>query len=83
MHLTQRLIRQLNSRPWLLPLLLLVTGSVPPDLAAEDHPDPLKIPNSSAKQESEMKAYTEIIEHSFAKIEMLPIPAGKFLSLRK
>jgi len=79
MHLTQRLIRQLNSRPWLLPLLLLVTGSVPPDLAAEDHPDPLKIPNSSAKQESEMKAYAEIIEHSFAKIEMLPIPAGKFL----
>lgn len=55
-------------------LLLLVTR---PLLAA--HPAPLPIPNADAKSEAEMKRYTELIEHSDAKIEMLPIKGGRFL----
>ena len=58
---------------------LLIAWFVPALASAADHPDPLKVPNSDAKQETEMKAYTEIIEHAFGKIEMLPIPSGKFL----
>ena len=54
-------------------LLLLVHTA----LAAE-HPAPLPVANSEAKTESEMKPYTELIEHSRAKIEMVPIPGGKF-----
>lgn len=43
------------------------------------HPDPLPITNAEAKTESEMKGYVELVEHSPAKIEMLPIPGGSFL----
>ncbi len=46
---------------------------------AADHPDPLPIENSAASSEDEMKPYTELIEHSFAKIEMVPIHGGTFL----
>lgn len=44
-----------------------------------EHPDPLPVANSSAKTEAEMKSYTELIEHSSAKIEMLPIRGGAFV----
>ncbi|WP_425615460.1 formylglycine-generating enzyme family protein [Anatilimnocola sp. NA78] len=40
---------------------------------------PLEIPDSAAKTEAEMKPYTELLEHSEGKIDMLPIKGGKFL----
>ncbi|MBM4000602.1 MAG: formylglycine-generating enzyme family protein [Planctomycetes bacterium] len=45
---------------------------------AEDHPARLPLPESEAKSEAEMKAYAELIEHTTVKIEMLPIPGGRF-----
>src|SRR4051794_13457141 len=48
-------------------------------LAAAEHPAPLPIPDADAKTESQMKPYTDLIEHTDAKIEMLPIRGGKFL----
>ncbi len=42
------------------------------------HPKPLEIANASAKTQEEMKPYTESIEHSSKKIEMVPIPGGEF-----
>jgi formylglycine-generating enzyme required for sulfatase activity len=41
--------------------------------------DPLPVADSSAASQSEMKAYRELIEHTDAKLDMLPIPGGKFL----
>ena len=46
--------------------------------ALAKHPAPLVVPNSDATTEAEMKPYAEVIEHSEAKIDMLPIPGGKF-----
>src|SRR5262245_51645831 len=42
------------------------------------HPSPLAIAESAAATAKEMRPYTELIEHTDAKIEMLPIPGGKF-----
>src|SRR4051794_28986097 len=47
-------------------------------VAAEKHPAPLPIPEAEAKTQAEMKPYTELIEHTDAKIEMVPIRGGKF-----
>lgn len=38
----------------------------------------LEVTNSEAKSAAEMKPYKEIIEHTEATIEMLPIPGGQF-----
>jgi formylglycine-generating enzyme required for sulfatase activity len=38
----------------------------------------LVIPESVAKTQEQMQKYTELIEHSPAKIEMIPIPGGTF-----
>ncbi len=46
---------------------------------AENPRDPLPITESEASTEGEMKPYKELIEHTEAKIEMLPIPGGKFV----
>src|SRR3954469_8149146 len=46
---------------------------------AADHPAPLAIPDAEAKTEAAMKPYTELIEHTDAKIELVPIRGGKFL----
>jgi formylglycine-generating enzyme required for sulfatase activity len=46
---------------------------------AADHPAPIVIPESEAKTEAEMKPYTELIEHTDARIDMLPIKGGRFL----
>ena len=46
--------------------------------AVDKHPDPLPVKDSAAASEKEMKPYTELVEHSAAKIEMLPIPSGNF-----
>lgn len=47
--------------------------------AQDAKPEPLAIPDSSAKTAAEMKPYTELIEHSDGQIEMVPIKGGKFL----
>lgn len=47
--------------------------------AAADHPAPLPIPDSAAATEAEMKPYVELIEHTDARIEMVPIRGGKFV----
>ncbi len=47
--------------------------------AAETKRSVLPIENSAAKAESEMKPYVELIEHTDAKIEMVPIKGGEFL----
>ena len=46
---------------------------------AADHPAPIVIPESEAGSEAEMKPYTELIEHTDARIDMLPIKSGRFL----
>ena len=42
-------------------------------------PAPLPIQDADGKTPAEMKPYTELIEHTDEKIEMLPIQGGKFL----
>jgi formylglycine-generating enzyme required for sulfatase activity len=63
--------------------LFIVVASAAVARAQEVKPDvkpaPLEVANSMAKTEAEMKPYTELIEHSDGKIEMLPIKGGKFL----
>ena len=39
----------------------------------------LPVENSQAKTPSEMKKYTDLVEHTDGKIEMVPIPGGQFL----
>ena len=46
---------------------------------AQEKAPPLEVPNSAAKTEAEMKPYTELIEHSDGKIDMVPIKGGKFV----
>src|SRR5437016_10725521 len=53
--------------------------SLLPLAIAADHPAPLAIPDAEAKTEGQMKSYTELIEHTDAKIEMIPIPGGRFV----
>src|SRR5262245_35960377 len=48
-------------------------------LAWAEHPAPLVIADSEAKTEAEMKPYAELVEHTDAKIEMVPIRGGKFV----
>lgn len=55
---------------------LLSSGSIPSH--AEDRPIPLKVSNSEAANEGEMKAYKELLEHAGVTIDMLPIKGGKF-----
>jgi len=60
-----------------LAIYALLVRFVP--LTAADQPVPLPIPDAVAKTQAEMKPYTEVIEHSEAKFEMLPMKGGKFL----
>lgn len=46
---------------------------------ADKHPDPLAVADSAASTEAEMSPYTELIEHTDAKIPMVPIRGGQFL----
>jgi formylglycine-generating enzyme required for sulfatase activity len=60
----------------LMGLSLAATG----EYTIADNPrDPLPVANSEASTETDMKPYKELIEHTEAKIEMLPIPGGKFM----
>ncbi len=54
---------------------LTVVGTVQAQDADRIYP----VKDSSATKPEEMKKYIELIEHTTAKIEMIPIPAGKFL----
>ncbi|WP_417730103.1 formylglycine-generating enzyme family protein [Rosistilla oblonga] len=45
---------------------------------AADPVPPLDLPESKANSAAEMKPYEEVIEHTDATIEMLPIPGGVF-----
>ena len=60
-------------------VLTLFALPVPVETWAADRPDPLPIANADAASEAEMKPYTELVEHANAKIEMVPIPSGKFM----
>ena len=40
---------------------------------------PTSVPQSDAATEADMKAYTEVLEGTNVKFDMLPIPGGKFL----
>ena len=55
----------------------LVAGQ--PLVASAEHPAPLAIADAEAKTAAEMKPYAELVEHTDAKIEMVPIRGGKFL----
>jgi formylglycine-generating enzyme required for sulfatase activity len=48
-------------------------------VASAQHPAPLAIADAEAKTAAEMKPYAELVEHTDAKIEMVPIRGGKFL----
>ena len=50
-----------------------------PALQLVDHPAPLEVKDSQAKTAEEMKPYVELIEHTSAKIPMVPIPGGTFV----
>jgi formylglycine-generating enzyme required for sulfatase activity len=56
----------------------VVTACTLQQAIAVDHPAPLPVKDSAANSEAEMKTYSELIEHSPAKIEMVPIKGGKF-----
>ncbi len=61
---------------FLFALFAVVTAGA---VTAAEHPAPLPIADSNAKTAAEMKPYVELIEHTDAKIEMLPIPGGRFV----
>jgi len=42
-------------------------------------PEPIEVPNYTAKIESEMKPYTDVIPGSNVTFDMVPIPGGKFM----
>ena len=71
---------QLGSRriiPFIAVACLL--GIVSLGNAADVQRVPLPVPDADAKTEDDMKEYTELIEHTDAKIEMVPIKGGEFL----
>ncbi len=73
-------IRSMANRTRLFMVGLVMVAVLSATVAhGERHPDPLVVPDAEATAEEEMKPYTEIIEHTEAKLEMVPIPGGKFL----
>lgn len=56
----------------LLSLLFVIQVSAAP-------PAPILVKDAEAATEKEMKPYAELLEHTDEKIEMLPIPGGKFV----
>ena len=55
--------------------LLLALCTTP---VAAQHPEPMRVPAANASSAAEMKPYAEVIEHTRAKIEMVPIAGGEF-----
>jgi formylglycine-generating enzyme required for sulfatase activity len=75
-------------RPWqtrglnfaLVAVLLLPCGIARSAVAAERVPKtPAEVVDAAAKNESEMKPYTDVIANGDVTFEMLPIPGGKYL----
>jgi formylglycine-generating enzyme required for sulfatase activity len=63
-----------------LPVLLLVLGLVGPgSVIRAEEGEVLPVDNAEAKTEAEMKPYTEILERTDSRIEMVPIPGGEFV----
>jgi formylglycine-generating enzyme required for sulfatase activity len=60
-------------------LVLVVFSALCAIAAAAEHPAPLPIADADAKTEAEMKPYTELVEHTDARIEMVPIRGGRFV----
>ena len=58
---------------------LVFCGVFGSSIVAQEAVSPLKVKDSDAATASDMKPYRELIEHTEAKIDMLPIPGGKFL----
>lgn len=74
-----------NSAPasrWRSIAIALIAGATAtlPHCAIADGPNDRVLPvaDANASMPSEMKRYIELVEHTSAKIEMLPIPAGTF-----
>jgi len=61
-----------------LVILCAVTGSHSRLLAQYDKTPPITVPAAVAASAAEMKPYTEPLEHTSFKIEMVPIPGGTF-----
>jgi formylglycine-generating enzyme required for sulfatase activity len=62
----------------LVSVCCIAAVTVTPVLAQDKSDSVIPIPESVASNEQEMRPYIERIEHSQAKIEMLPIPGGTF-----
>lgn len=63
-----------HATSWIAAAILLVVVTSP-TLAQE----PLAVEDSTAKAEKDMKSYTELIEHTDIKIELVPIKGGEFV----
>jgi formylglycine-generating enzyme required for sulfatase activity len=59
--------------------VILCSVALSPCVFVAAQPEPLKVADADAATSGDMKPYTELLEHTSAKIEMLPIPAGKFI----
>ncbi|MEO1615014.1 MAG: formylglycine-generating enzyme family protein [Planctomycetota bacterium] len=65
-------------------VISLLPGVMTSVIAREDTPqektavEPIKVPAAVATTESEMKPYSEVIEHTELTIDMVPIPGGEF-----
>jgi formylglycine-generating enzyme required for sulfatase activity len=57
-------------------VVLTIQSSVFAQLAK---PEPIKVPDATATSAAEMKNYTEPLEHTSYRLEMVPIPGGKFV----
>ncbi len=73
MNLTSRATLALGT---LSALIVICAGNC--DVRAA-HPAPLVIENSEAVKQAEMKPYVELLEHTSARFEMVPIPGGTFV----
>ena len=61
-------------------VLVTVTAvSAAPVSAQVARPEPLKVADALATTEAEMKPYTEPLEHTTFKLEMVPIRGGRFV----
>jgi len=68
----------LISRWYFARLLALAICILPSLLVADDVGKILPVKDSIATKPEDMKKYVELIEHTSAKIDMVPIPGGKF-----
>lgn len=58
---------------------VISAGMTAPLSAQTARPEPIKVPDALAATEAEMKPYTEPLEHTTFKLEMVPIRGGRLL----